>query len=106
MNNKGIKIITVLVVLNIVVFGVFGILRHQNNIAASADTNVYVSEKTTGDIVSISCQNDSMPFDFELKDGSWVLASDETFPVSLSLIHISQHFKRFGSLCSVCMHRC
>lgn len=45
MKNKGIKIITVLVVLNVVVFGIFGILRHQNNIAASADTNIYVSEK-------------------------------------------------------------
>lgn len=87
MNNKGIKIITVLVVLNIVVFGVFGILRHQNNIAASADTNIYVSEKTTGDIVSINCQNDSMPFDFELKDSSWVLASDETFPVSSDTVN-------------------
>ena len=87
MKNKGIKIITVLVVLNIVVFGIFGVLRHQNNIAASADTNIYVSEKTTGDIVSINCQNEDMPFEFNLKDSSWVLASDETFPVSTETVN-------------------
>lgn len=44
-------------------------------------------KKTTGDIVSINCQNEDMPFEFDLKDGSWVLASDETFPVSTETVN-------------------
>jgi len=78
MKNKHLRSVIILAILNIVVFGGYGLLHYLNIQKASIDTNLYISEKRTGEIVSIQTDDFEINFDGE----KWHLSEDINFPIS------------------------